>query len=88
MTLAEKYNKETTLQDLVRYETRHKSMDQDNVSLLVYRKGDGGGGPTIAHLESLRQCRGMSDQVGRLPRVQQDDSVDDFFSQPDMVPPC
>jgi alpha-mannosidase len=60
MTPAEKYNAEATLQDLVRCETRHKSMDQDNISLLVYGKGDGGGGPTIAHLESLRRCRGMS----------------------------
>ncbi|KAL7912357.1 glycoside hydrolase family 38 protein [Trichoderma velutinum] len=81
MTPAEKYNAEATLQDLVRCETRHKSMDQDNTSLLVYGKGDGGGGPTIAHLESLRRCRGMSDQVGRLPRVQQGNTVDDFFSQ-------
>ncbi|QYS96955.1 Alpha-mannosidase [Trichoderma simmonsii] len=81
MTPAEKYNADATLQDLVRCETRHKSLDQDNTSLLVYGKGDGGGGPTIAHLESLRRCRGMSDQVGRLPRVQQGNSVDDFFSQ-------
>ncbi|KAL6829648.1 glycoside hydrolase family 38 protein [Trichoderma sp. SZMC 28015] len=81
MTPAEKYNADATLQDLVRCETRHKSLDQDNTSLLVYGKGDGGGGPTIAHLESLRRCRGMSDQAGRLPRVQQGSSVDDFFSQ-------
>ena len=29
-------------------------MDQDHTSLLVFGKGDGGGGPTWEHLEKLR----------------------------------
>lgn len=61
--------------------SQHKSMDQDNTSLLVFGKGDGGGGPTFEHLEKLRRCRGVSDTVGLLPRVKMGDSVEDFFDQ-------
>lgn len=67
--------------DVKRSVTQHKSMDQDNTSLLVFGYGDGGGGPTAEHLEKLRRCRGMSDTVGLLPRVKMGDSVDDFFSR-------
>lgn len=81
MTPADKYNAEATFDDVTRCVTKHKSMDQDNTALLVFGKGDGGGGPTVEHLENLRRCRGISDQVGRLPRVQMGDSVDDFFAR-------
>lgn len=81
MTPAEKYNSDATFEDVTRCVVRHKSMDQDSTSLLVFGKGDGGGGPTVEHLENLRRCRGISDQVGRLPRVQVGDSVDDFFAR-------
>jgi alpha-mannosidase len=57
-------------------------MRQDPTSLLVFGKGDGGGGPTWQHLEKLRRCRGMSDKVGpEVARVGMGASVDDFFSQ-------
>ena len=56
-------------------------MDQDKTSLLVFGKGDGGGGPTWEHLEKLRRCRGMSDKIGRLPRVHMGNSVEDFFDR-------
>ena len=66
--------------DVKRSVTQHKSMDQDNTSLLVFGKGDGGGGPLREHLEKLRRCRGLSDQIGLLPRVKMGNSVDDFFA--------
>ncbi|KAL1969339.1 hypothetical protein VTN77DRAFT_9531 [Rasamsonia byssochlamydoides] len=81
MTPAETYNAEADLGDLRRCLTQHKSMGQDPTSLLVFGKGDGGGGPTWQHLEKLRRCRGISDQVGVLPRVGMGLSVDDFFAQ-------
>jgi len=81
MTPAETYTASAHFGDVKRSVTQHKSLDQDNTSLLVFGKGDGGGGPTFEHLEKLRRCRGLSDKVGLLPRVKMGNSVDDFFAQ-------
>lgn len=81
MAPAETYTAEAHFGDLKRSVTQHKSMDADKSSLLVFGKGDGGGGPTWEHLEKLRRCRGLSDKVGTLPRVKMGDSVDDFFDK-------
>lgn len=81
MAPAETYTANANFGDVKRSVTQHKSMDQDNTSLLVFGKGDGGGGPTFEHLEKLRRSRGLSDKVGLLPRSQMGDSVDDFFAR-------
>lgn len=81
MAPSETYTASAHFGDVKRSVTQHKSMDQDNTSLLVFGKGDGGGGPTFEHLEKLRRCRGLSDKVGLLPRVKMGDSVDDFFDK-------
>ena len=81
MAPAETYTAEAHFGDVKRSVSQHKSMDQDATSLLVFGKGDGGGGPTFQHLEKLRRCRGISDKVGLLPRVKMGESVDDFFAR-------
>jgi alpha-mannosidase len=81
MAPAETYTAEAHFGDVRRSESQHKSMDQDPTSLLVFGKGDGGGGPTFGHIEKLRRARGLSDKVGLLPRVKMGDSVDDFFAR-------
>ena len=81
MTPCETYTADANFGDVVRSVTQHKSMDQDPSSLLVFGKGDGGGGPTWEQLERLRRCRGVSDTVGKLARVRMGDSVDDFFAK-------
>lgn len=81
MTPAETYTASAHFGDLKRSISQHKSLDQDKTSLLVFGKGDGGGGPTFEHLEKLRRCRGLSDKVGLLPRVKMNTSVDEFFDQ-------
>ncbi|KAA8645925.1 hypothetical protein EYZ11_002508 [Aspergillus tanneri] len=81
MPPSETYTAEAHFGDVRRSVTQHKSMDHDNTSLLVFGKGDGGGGPTFEHLEKLRRCRGLSDKVGLLPRVKMGESVDDFFAR-------
>lgn len=81
MTPAETYTADANFGDLRRSITQHKSLDQDNTSLLVFGKGDGGGGPTFEMLERLRRLRGMSDTTGLLPRVQMGGSADDFYAQ-------
>jgi alpha-mannosidase len=79
MCPSETYTADANFGDVRRSVTQHKSMDQDKTSLLVFGKGDGGGGPTFQMLDKLRRCRGISDNVGLLPRVQMGNSVDDFF---------
>ncbi|KAF2460046.1 putative alpha-mannosidase I [Lineolata rhizophorae] len=81
MAPSETYTASAHFGDVKRSVTQHKSMDQDATSLLVFGKGDGGGGPTWEHLEKLRRCRGISDNVGLLPRVKMGDTVDDFFAR-------
>jgi alpha-mannosidase len=81
MTPSETYTAEANFGDLKRSITQHKSLDQDSSSLLVFGKGDGGGGPTWEHIEKLRRGRGISDTVGLLPRIHMGNSVDDFFAR-------
>ncbi|KAL8243759.1 hypothetical protein R6Q59_010017 [Mikania micrantha] len=82
MAPSETYTAEAHFGDVKRSVTQHKSLDQDNTSLLVFGKGDGGGGPTFQMLEKLRRCRGMSDKTSTLlPRVHMGNSVDDFYAQ-------
>lgn len=81
MPPSETYTADAHFGDVKRSVTQHKSLDHDNTSLLVFGKGDGGGGPTFEHLEKLRRCRGISDKVGLLPRVKMGKSVDDFFDK-------
>ena len=81
MAPAETYTADAHFGDVKRSVTQHKSMDQDNTSLLVFGKGDGGGGPTFEQIEKLRRCRGLSDKVGLLPRVKMGESVEDFFDR-------
>jgi alpha-mannosidase len=81
MAPSETYTAEAHFGDVKRSVTQHKSMDQDATSLLVFGKGDGGGGPTWGHIEKLRRCRGMSDKIGLLPRVSMGGSAEDFFDR-------
>ncbi|AEO53968.1 glycoside hydrolase family 38 protein [Thermothelomyces thermophilus ATCC 42464] len=81
MPPAETYTAEAHFGDVKRSMSQHKSLDQDATSLLVFGKGDGGGGPTWQQIEKLRRCRGISDTVGLLPRVHMGESVDDFFDR-------
>jgi alpha-mannosidase len=81
MPPSETYTAEAEFGDVKRSISKHKSLDQDPTSLLVFGKGDGGGGPTYQHIEKLRRCRGISDQVGLLPRIKLGDSADDFFER-------
>ncbi|OAK93569.1 hypothetical protein IQ06DRAFT_287993 [Phaeosphaeriaceae sp. SRC1lsM3a] len=81
MPPCETYTAEADFGDVKRSVSQHKSLDQDKTSLLVFGKGDGGGGPTWQHLEKLRRCRGMSDKGSLLPRLKLGDSADDFFDR-------
>ncbi|KAF2151705.1 glycoside hydrolase family 38 protein [Myriangium duriaei CBS 260.36] len=80
MAPCETYTADAHFGDVSRSVTQHKSLDQDNTSLLPFGKGDGGGGPTWSQIEKLRRSRGMADTTGRLPRVRIANTVDEFFA--------
>jgi len=81
MAPANTYTADAHFGDVNRSLSQNKSMDQDPRGLLVFGKGDGGGGPTWEMLEKLRRCRGLSDTTGLLPRVKMGDSVEDFYDK-------
>lgn len=81
MPPSETYTAQAHFGDVKRSVSQHKSMNEDNTSLLVFGHGDGGGGPTAEMLEKLRRIRGLSDTIGLLPRVKMGDSVDNFFQK-------
>ena len=81
MPPSETYTAEANFGDVKRSISQHKTMAVDNSSLLVFGKGDGGGGPTWQHLEKLRRCAGISNTIGGIPKVKLGYSVDQFFDQ-------
>ncbi|CAI6055492.1 unnamed protein product, partial [Clonostachys chloroleuca] len=81
MPPSETYTADANLGDVKRSITQHKTMRVDNSSLLLFGKGDGGGGPTWEHFEKLRRCAGISNTVGGIPKVKLGHTVDDFFDR-------
>ncbi|PHH86736.1 hypothetical protein CDD83_9823 [Cordyceps sp. RAO-2017] len=81
MPPSETYTSDADFGDLRRSIARHKTMRVDNSSLLVFGKGDGGGGPTWEHFEKLRRCAGISNTVGSIPKLKLGLGVDDFFDR-------
>lgn len=81
MPPSETYTAEANFGDIRRSISQHKTMRTDSSSLLVFGKGDGGGGPTWQHLEKLRRCAGIANTIGGIPKVKLGMSVDDFFDR-------
>ncbi|PNY28426.1 Alpha-mannosidase [Tolypocladium capitatum] len=81
MPPSETYTADANFGDLKRSITQHKTMRVDSSSLLIFGKGDGGGGPTWQHFEKLRRCAGISNTVGGIPKLKLGLSVDDFFDR-------
>jgi alpha-mannosidase len=81
MPPANTYTADANFGDVKRSLSQHKNLTYDQTGLLVFGKGDGGGGPLPEMLEKLRRCRGISNTVGLLPTVQMGTSVDKFFDK-------
>jgi alpha-mannosidase len=81
MPSSETYTAEANFGDLKRSISQHKTMHVDDSSLLVFGKGDGGGGPTWQHFEKLRRCAGISNTIGAIPKLKLGLTVDDFFDR-------
>lgn len=81
MPPSETYTAEANFGDIKRSISQHKTMRVDSSSLLLFGKGDGGGGPTWQQFEKLRRCAGISNTVGGIPKVKLGHTVDDFFDR-------
>ncbi|KAH7162751.1 glycosyl hydrolases family 38 N-terminal domain-containing protein [Dactylonectria estremocensis] len=81
MPPSETYTAEANFGDIRRSVSQHKTMRVDSSSLLVFGKGDGGGGPTWQHFEKLRRCAGISNTIGGIPKLKLGLTVDDFFDR-------
>ncbi|KAH3675991.1 hypothetical protein WICMUC_002287 [Wickerhamomyces mucosus] len=79
MPAANTYTADANFGDVHRSISQHKNLTYDQTGLLLYGKGDGGGGPNPDMLDKLRRCRGISNTVGLLPTVKLGDSVETFF---------
>ncbi|RKK73187.1 Alpha-mannosidase [Fusarium oxysporum] len=81
MPPSETYTANADFGDLKRSIANHKTMRVDSSSLLVFGKGDGGGGPTWQHFEKLRRCAGISNTIGGIPKIKMGLTVDDYFDR-------
>ncbi|GMM28675.1 alpha-mannosidase [Martiniozyma asiatica (nom. inval.)] len=74
------YTADANYGDVKRTTFNHQNLCNDQKGMLLYGKGDGGGGPTPAMVEKLRRCRGFADAAGgSFPQVQMGCTVNDFF---------
>lgn len=67
--------------DVMRLIHNHKNLDVEQLGLLLYGKGDGGGGPTSEMIEKLRRIRGIANTVGLMPTVEVGKTVEQFYQQ-------
>jgi alpha-mannosidase len=75
------YTADANFGDVKRSTLNHKNLYDDQKGMLLYGKGDGGGGPTPQMIEKLRRCRGFADTAGgEFPQVEMGPTVDDFYN--------
>lgn len=76
------YTAEAHFGDVKRSVQQHKNLYNDQKGMLLYGKGDGGGGPKAEMIEKLRRIRGYADTAGGLmPKVEVGCTVDDFYKK-------
>lgn len=75
------YTADANYGDVKRSVINHKNLYDDQKGMLLYGKGDGGGGPTPYMVEKLRRCRGYANTAGGdFPQVELGCTVNDFFN--------
>ncbi|KAH3660029.1 hypothetical protein OGAPHI_007234 [Ogataea philodendri] len=81
MPPANTYTADANFGDVKRSISGHHNLYNDQKGLLLYGKGDGGGGPTPSMLERLRRIRGLAENsAGEMPTVESGINVTDFYN--------
>ncbi|VEU22001.1 DEKNAAC102954 [Brettanomyces naardenensis] len=76
------YTADANFGDVKRSVHNHKNLYNDQKGMLLYGKGDGGGGPTPDMVEKLRRIRGYADYAGgAMPTVDVGATVKEFFEK-------
>ncbi|CCC69653.1 hypothetical protein NCAS_0D00720 [Naumovozyma castellii] len=74
------YTADSHFGDVLRTSRQNKSSEFYGAGLMLYGKGDGGGGPTREMLEKMRRIRSMSNRNGNvIPKLQVGTNVDGFY---------
>ncbi|SMN19234.1 similar to Saccharomyces cerevisiae YGL156W AMS1 Vacuolar alpha mannosidase, involved in free oligosaccharide (fOS) degradation [Maudiozyma saulgeensis] len=74
------YTADSHFGDVLRSARQNKSNEFYGSGLMLYGKGDGGGGPTREMMEKMRRIRSMSNKNGNvIPKLQVGTSVDEFY---------
>lgn len=74
------YTADAHFGDVLRTAKQNKSNEFYESGLMLYGKGDGGGGPTREMLEKMRRIRSMSNRNGNvIPKLQVGTSIDEFY---------
>lgn len=75
------YTADSHFGDVLRTAKQNKSMDFYESGLMLYGKGDGGGGPTREMLEKMRRIRSISNRNGNvIPKLDVGTDIDDFYA--------
>ncbi len=72
---ADTYNSHANVNDIYKSYENHQSKDVSNRSMLLFGNGDGGGGPSVTHLEQLTRIAGAP----ALPQVKVTTRPEAFF---------
>lgn len=67
--------------DVVRSQHQHQNLRDVPTGLMLYGKGDGGGGPTEEMLEKIRRERGFANNTNAIPTVDLGKTVEDFYDE-------
>lgn len=74
------YTADSHFGDVLRTAHQNKSAEFYGSGLMLYGKGDGGGGPTREMLEKMRRIRSMSNRNGNIiPKLQVGNTIDEFY---------
>lgn len=74
------YTADANFGDVKRSVINHKNLYDDQKGMLLYGKGDGGGGPTPEMVEKLRRCRAYANTAGGdFSQVELGCTVKDFY---------
>lgn len=74
------YTSDANFGDVLRTAKQNKTQEFYEPGLMLYGKGDGGGGPTREQLEKLRRIRSLYNRNGNVvPKVQLGLSIDQFY---------
>ncbi|CCD26518.1 alpha-mannosidase NDAI_0H03450 [Naumovozyma dairenensis CBS 421] len=74
------YTADSHFGDVLRTAKQNKSAEFYGAGLMLYGKGDGGGGPTREMLEKMRRIRSMSNKNGNvIPKLEVGTDVDEFY---------